>query len=110
MYTDRHDWWAAIDRAAGRVHGEDLRRHQVVALVSRLGLADVRLFDLDDPAQDPMDPTVLERIEGVIDRSMLRSDAAPELADWGGRLRERMRVVGFRSPVELVAVGRIRSS
>ena len=106
MFVELHAWWAAVDRASGQTHVPSLRRHQLVALVTGLGLTDLRLFDVDDPDADPMDPAMMESIDGVIDRTIERATGRPELQQEGRILRERMHRVGVRMPVSLVAVGR----
>jgi len=77
MFVELHAWWAAVDRASGQTHVPSLRRHQLVALVTGLGLTDLRLFDVDDPDADPMDPAMMESIDGVIDRTIERATGRP---------------------------------
>ncbi len=105
VYVDLHDWWAAVDRALGKTHRGGLPRAELAGFFSGLGLGDLRLFDVGDADQDPMDPALIARIDGVIDRTIQRADGHRELQGRGETLRERMHVAGFGLPVALVAVG-----
>ena len=106
MYVELHDWWAAVDDASGKVHREDPRRDELVALTAAIGLSDLRWFDVGDPDQDPMDPVVITNIDATIDRAIRAVDGRPALQGHGEMLRARMHRVGFRMPTSLVAVGR----
>lgn len=105
-YVHLHDWWAAVDRTLGKIHHPSPRRAELVRLVSNLGLADLRLFDVWDPDIDAMDPHVIARIDSVIDRTTEKLDGRPELERRGDVLRRRMHEVGFRTAATLIAVGR----
>ena len=106
VYVRLHDWWAAVDRAQGKPHHASQRQAQLIGLVSGLGLADLRLFEVDAGAADPMDPAVIASIDGVIDRCLQQVAGHPALQARGEVLRQRMHGVGFRSASALVAVGR----
>jgi SAM-dependent methyltransferase len=117
MYRDRqsetqethvllHHWWAAVGTLRGEVHRETYRRAEIVAMVERLGLADLRLADLADPDEDPHDPETVAELESAIDRYLGLADGQPELLQRGEELRARLRDVGARSATQLVAVGR----
>lgn len=107
-----HHWWAAVGRATGEVHRETYERAAILAIVERMGLADVRTWDLEDPAEDPHDPESQAELEATIDRFMERvgaiADAAlrEDLVDRGEELRARLRSVGAASATQLVVVGR----
>lgn len=106
VYVDLHDWWAGVDRTLGKVHSPELRRHELVALVSGVGLSDLRFFDVQGARTDPMEAELIARIDGVIDRTIRKVDGHNDLQARGELLRQRMHVVGFQMPVLLVAVGR----
>ena len=101
-----HHWWAAVGRATGEVHRETYERAAIVEIVAGLGLADLRLHDLEDPAEDPHDPATIVELDAAIDRFMERATGMPELQARGEELRGRLREVGATSATQLVAVGR----
>jgi ubiquinone/menaquinone biosynthesis C-methylase UbiE len=105
-YVELHDWWAAVDRVLGKVHRPSLRRDELASLLSSLELEDLRLFNLEVSAGDPLDPGVLATIDGVISRSIAKVDGHPDLQQRGEILRARLRTVGFRVANTLIAVGR----
>ena len=101
-----HHWWAAVNTVCGEVHRATYRRAEIVAIVERLGLADLRLTDQADPDEDPHDPATVAELEAAIDRHVALADGHPELQRRGEELRVRLRVVGARSATQLVAIGR----
>ncbi len=107
-----HHWWAAVGRATGEVHRETYERAAIVEIVAGLGLADVRLWDFEEPAEDPHDPAIVAELEAAIDRFQERaggiSDPAlrEDLRAQGEELRARLRTIGATSATQLVAVGR----
>jgi ubiquinone/menaquinone biosynthesis C-methylase UbiE len=101
-----HHWWAAVGTVSGEVHRETYQRADIVAMVENLGLRDLRLADLADPAEDPHDPETVAELEAAIDRSVALAEGHPELQQRGEDLRARLREVGARSATQLVAVGR----
>jgi len=117
MYRDRqtetqltnvrlHHGWAAVDTGEGIVHRETYRRAELVALVGRLGLADLRLTDVRDTDGDPRDPATVAELDAVIDRHLERCAGRRELVARGLRLRRRLHRVGIHGAITLVAVGR----
>lgn len=101
-----HHWWAAVGRATGEVHRETYERAAIVEIVAGLGLADLRLHDLEDPAEDPHDPATIAELDAAIDRFMERAAGLPELLARGAELRTRLHEVGATSATQLVVVGR----
>ena len=101
-----HHWWAAVGRATGEVHRETYERSAIVGLIAGLGLADLRLHDLEDPAEDPHDPATIADLDAAIDRFMERAAALPELRGRGEELRSRLHEVGATSAMQLLAIGR----
>jgi ubiquinone/menaquinone biosynthesis C-methylase UbiE len=101
-----HHWWAAVNRMQGEVHRETYRRDEIVEIVERLGLADLRLVDLSDPDEDPHDPETVAEMEAALDRHVALADGQLDLQGRGEDLRARLRTVGVRGATQLVAVGR----
>lgn len=101
-----HHWWAAVGRATGEVHRETSERAAIVELIAGLGLADLRLHDLEDPAEDPHDPATIADLDAAIDRFLERAVGLPELRARGEKLRDRLHEVGATSATQLVVVGR----
>jgi len=101
-----HHWWAAVGRATGEVHRETYERAAIVAIIERLGLADLRLFDIEDATEDPHDPGTIAELEAAIDRFQERAIDLPDLRAQGEEMRTRLRAVGATGATQLVAVGR----
>jgi SAM-dependent methyltransferase len=101
-----HHWWAAVGRATGEVHRETYERAAIVAIVERLGLADLRLWDLEDSTEDPHDPATIADLEAAIDRFQERTADLADLRARGEELRTRVRSIGATSATQLVVVGR----
>lgn len=101
-----HHWWAAVGRATGEVHRETYERAAIVAIVERLRLADLRLFDIEDQTEDSHDPATIADLEAAIDRFQERTADLPDLRACGEDLRARLRSIGATSATQLVAVGR----
>lgn len=101
-----HHWWAAVGRATGEVHRETYERAAIVEICAGLGLADLRLHDLDDPAENPHDPATVADLDAAIDRFMERAAGLPEILARGEELRARLHEVGATSATQLVAIGR----
>ncbi len=101
-----HHWWAAVNTMQGEVHRETYRRDEIVEIVERLGLADLRLVDLSDPDEDPHDPETVADMEAAIDRHVALADGHSELQGRGEELRVRLRAVGVRNATQLAVIGR----
>jgi SAM-dependent methyltransferase len=101
-----HHWWAAVNRIRGEMHRDTYERAQIVDIVGRLGLADLRAIDLADPDEDPRDPAALADLEAAIDRHIELAVGHPDLQARGETLRARLRTVGVRGATQLVVVGR----
>ena len=101
-----HHWWAAVGRARGEVHRETYARAEIIAIVGRLGLSDLRVHDLADPDEDPHDPDTVAELEDAIDRHIGLAAGHPDLQARGQVLRARLREVGVRGATQLVMIGR----
>jgi SAM-dependent methyltransferase len=101
-----HHWWAAVGRASGEVHRETYERAAILAVVERLGLGDLSVYDFADAGEDPHDPSTIADLEGAIDRFQERAADRGDLRAQGEELRARLRTVGAMSATQLVAVGR----
>lgn len=107
-----HHWWAAVGQATGEVHRETYERAAILEIVEGLGLANVRTWDLEDPAEDPHDPATRAELEAAIDRFVERAGGIAdrrlreELVARGEELRARLRTVGAASATQLVVIGR----
>lgn len=101
-----HHWWAAVGRATGEVHRETYERAAILEIVAGLGLADVRNWDLEDPAEDPHDAATIAELEAAIDRFQERTVDLPDLRARGEELRARLRSIGAAGATQLVVIGR----
>jgi len=101
-----HQWWASVNRIRGEMHRETYERAQIVDIVGRLGLADLRAIDLADPDEDPHDPEAVAELEAAIDRHIELAEGHPDLQARGEVLRARLRAVGVRGATQLVMIGR----
>ena len=101
-----HHWWASVNRIRGEMHRETYERAQIVDIVGRLGLADLRAIDLADPDEDPHDPEAVAELEAAIDRHIELAEGHPDLQARGEVLRARLRAVGVRGATQLVMIGR----
>lgn len=52
-----HDWWAAIDSAQGVPHFPTFTRQQLIRFLEDLPLANLKLHDLRDLSDNPLDPS-----------------------------------------------------
>ncbi|MCD4690804.1 class I SAM-dependent methyltransferase [bacterium] len=109
-HVELHHWWAAIDTARGIHHDETYTRAEVVSIVRKLGLRDLRVEDSKDEHAEPLDGAIAERLGSVIDSYMAKAeelscDATPALAARGEELRSRMLKVGFQGATHVIAVG-----
>jgi ubiquinone/menaquinone biosynthesis C-methylase UbiE len=101
-----HHWWAAVDRTQGICHNETFRREEIVEMVTGLGLSEMRLYDIFEPAEDPHDPEILAELNPVIERYIQRADGHPDLQERGKDLRQRLEKVGFDGATTLLMTGR----
>jgi SAM-dependent methyltransferase len=101
-----HHWWASVNTVRGEVHRETYRRAELVDILGRLALEDLRVVDLADPDEDPHDPQMLAELEAAIDRHVALADGHPDLQARGEELRDRLHKVGARGATQLLAVGR----
>jgi ubiquinone/menaquinone biosynthesis C-methylase UbiE len=101
-----HHWWAAVGTLRGEVHRQTYRRAEIVEIVARLHLEDLRLVDVVDPDEDPHDPETVAELEAAIDRYAALAEGYPDLQARGEELRVRLGGIGVRSATQLVAIGR----
>ena len=104
-HVELHHWWAAIDRATGVVHNETYLREELIKMIDRLSLSEVRQYDLSDTSTDPLAPEILDELNPVIDRFIQRAEGYPDLRAYGELLRQRVAEVGFHSATSLLIVG-----
>ena len=119
MYRDRqsatqlthvalHHWAAEVDRLHDVVHRPTYTRKQLMAIVERLGLDDLRTVDLEDTSSDPKDPETLRAVDGAIERYLRRAEEHPHLVSRGEEIRHRLHAIGIHGATKLLAVGRKR--
>ena len=100
-----HHWWAAVNRIRGETHRDTYERARIVEIIASLRLADMRVFDLADPDEDPHDPDAIAELNVAIDRHIALAELHPDLQARGEVLRARLREVGVRGATQLVAIG-----
>ena len=121
MYRDRqsaqqithvslHHWVAEIDREHGIVHRPTYTRRQLLAIVERLDLDDVRTAETTDTSSDPKDPGTIEAIDRVIDRHLARAEGQSGLLRMGEEVRRRLHADGIHGATTLLMVGRKRAA
>jgi SAM-dependent methyltransferase len=106
-----HHWVAAVDTALGNLHNRTLSRREIIDQVEALGLHHVRFHDSSDSDGDPMDEARIERLDGLIDRTIQRARAVPvyeELKRQGDELRQRLHDVGAQREPGIIIVGEKR--
>ena len=104
-----HQWAARLDNAMGRVHNRTLTRQALIDHVDSLGLSQVEFHDIIDHDSDPMDPAVIEQLDGVIDKVLQRAEANPayaELKEQAEVVRQQLHRAGARHEPVLLAIGR----
>ena len=104
-----HHWWAAVDTAQGIIHFETFTRQQIIEIAEKLGLQQLRLYDLKDLELDPKDPELVQQLDSIIDRYIQRLenlDEATELRQRGEELRQRVHGIGFHGATELLVLGK----
>ncbi len=100
-----HHWWASVNTVGGEVHRETYRRADIVGILERLALEDLRVVDLVDLDEDPHAPQTIAGLEAAIDRYIALADGHPELQARGEELRARLHEVGARGATQLLAIG-----
>ena len=100
-----HHWAAALDALDGIVHRRTYTRRQLLRLVERLDLVDLRLTDVADES-DAREAGTLAQIDRVIDRQLQRAVGHPELESEGTSIRRRVHRIGIQGATTLIAVGR----
>jgi ubiquinone/menaquinone biosynthesis C-methylase UbiE len=99
-----HHWWAAVDTVSGVVHRETYQRHELVEMVSSLGLKDLALYDLADMSENPKNPEIIAELESVFERYIQRAEGHPDLQARGAELRQRVQEIGFHGATTLIAI------
>jgi SAM-dependent methyltransferase len=100
-----HHWWAAVDSINGIVHYETWPRQEILDLLARLGLSNLKVYDLSDLTDDARQPEILAELNPIIDRYIQRAESQPKLQTRGEELRQRVRDIGFHSATTLLAIG-----
>jgi SAM-dependent methyltransferase len=103
-HVELHHWWGAVDTVRGIVHRPTYPRAGLVAMLSGLDLAELRLADVEDD-DDPHDPDTLAELDEVIDRYTAWAAGHVRLQARGDALRQRLHEVGIQGATTLVAVG-----
>ena len=104
-----HHWVARIDRLLGTCHAVTYTRTEILALVDRLRLSDMRIYDLRNTDSDPFDPEAIRSTEETIDEYLRAAAGLPEypaLREEAEDLRTRLRAVGIQWEPEVFVVGR----
>jgi ubiquinone/menaquinone biosynthesis C-methylase UbiE len=121
MYRDRqsptqathvalHHWCAQVDRTQGIVHRPTYTRRQLMSLIERFGLDEVRTTDLEHTTSDPKDAATIEAVDGAIERYLAKAGGHPDLVRTGEEVRDRLHAVGIHGATTLLVVGRRRPS
>ena len=105
-HVELHHWWAAVDTRRGIVHHPTSMRSELLNLVAPLGLLDLKVTDVANPEDDPLDPDSIAELDEVIDRYLGWADGDPSLTATGNELRQRLHEVGIRGATSLAIVGR----
>jgi ubiquinone/menaquinone biosynthesis C-methylase UbiE len=108
-HVQLHTWCAAIDTLGGTVHRETFTRAEIVDLIERAELTEVKLLDVADDRKDPLDPDFVGQVEAIIDRYLGLAAGHPELEARGEEVRKLLRANGMRNAKSVAAVGRVRS-
>jgi ubiquinone/menaquinone biosynthesis C-methylase UbiE len=106
--TRLHQWAADVDSALGLFHQRTLPRQKVLDYAAALDLWDVAYHDWAASGGDPLDGTIIQRIDALIDRQLQRVEGAAggeALKGRGEALRQRLREVGFAREPVIVIVG-----
>jgi SAM-dependent methyltransferase len=104
-----HHWWAAVDTAEGIVHHETFTRDEVVAIAGMLGLQSLEYYDLKELDTNPLDPQLIQELNGIIDRYIQRADGlsgSVDLRQRGEVIRQRLHQVGFHGATTLFVIGK----
>ena len=105
-HVELHHWWAAIDSRSGITHRPTYARQELLDMVAPLGLVDLRVTDVSNPEDDPLDPESIAEMREVIERYLERAQADPELTARGEALRHRLEEVGIRGATSACVIGR----
>ncbi|MFZ2097748.1 MAG: class I SAM-dependent methyltransferase [Anaerolineales bacterium] len=103
-----HHWWAAVDSAEGITHFETFTRRQVVEIIERLGLQNMRYYDSKELDSDPKAPELVHELDNIIDRFLNRAkvlESGEDLRLRGELLRLQVHETGFHGATSLIAIG-----
>lgn len=103
-----HHWCAEVDRLDGTVHRPTYTRRQIVAMLERLNLDDLRTDDIADTASDPKDAATTRAVDGAIERYLHKADGHPQLVRRGKEIRHQLQSIGIHGATTFLAVGRKR--
>jgi ubiquinone/menaquinone biosynthesis C-methylase UbiE len=104
-----HHWWVAVDNAEGTTHFETFTRQQVVEIIEKLGLQNLRYYDSKELDSNPKDPELVHELDNIIDRFLKRIEALESGEDLrlrGELLRLRVHETGFHGATSLIAIGK----
>lgn len=101
-----HHWLAAVDTLNHIIHNETYKREELVGFANRIGLNDIRTFDIAGVADDPHDPETVNELTAVIDRYIQRAEGRPDLQEFGGTMRARLGAIGFHSASVLLLLAK----
>lgn len=105
-----HHWYADVDRLHDIVHRPTYTRRQLMAILERLDLDDLRTDDSQDTSSDPKDPATIRAVDGAIERYLRKAEGHPDLVRRGEEIRHRLHAIGIHGATTLLAVGRKRAT
>lgn len=106
-----HHWAAEVHTSLGFVHYKTFTRRELVALIERVGLANLVCYDQLNTDSDPMDAEAIGEKQEIIDRVCQRASQVPDYQAFQQRaeeLRQRLCDVGVQSEPVLMIVGEKR--
>ncbi|MGB2983905.1 MAG: methyltransferase domain-containing protein [Candidatus Bipolaricaulia bacterium] len=104
-----HHWVAKIDRLLDSYHAVTYSRDEILVLIERLRLSDVRVYDARNNDSDPFDSDALKSTEQTIARYLQAAAGLPDLPklqEGARELRHRLRDVGIQWEPEVFVIGR----
>jgi len=104
-----HHWVAKIDRLLDAYHAVTYSRDEILRLIGRLRLSDVRVYDVRNNVSDPFDVEAVQSTERTIDEYLRSATALPDhpaLREGASGIRRRLRDVGVQWEPEIFVIGR----
>ena len=105
-HVELHHWWGAIDTRRGITHRPTYARRELLDLVEPMNLRHLRVTEVSQPEDDPLDPESLAEMREVIDRYLEYAEGDSELVARGAALRARLESVGIRGATSVCILGR----